>query len=55
LQDGGGKSEQVFEHDFGSPEKNKPMAEKDMKRIWVTMNRAPVLTLWVAAVVVLGG
>jgi len=32
------------------------MAEKDGKRSWVMMNRAPVLTLWTAVVgEVLGG
>jgi hypothetical protein len=30
--------------------RNKSMAEKDEKRTWVMVNRAPVLTLWAAAV-----
>jgi len=31
------------------------MAEKDGKRSWVMVNRAPVLTLWAAVVAAEGG
>jgi len=33
-----------------SHERKKAMAEKDEKRSWVMVNRAPLLTLWAAVV-----